>query len=162
MDGSPVELIVRRPDLGERELLEEATLVVDGGLLGDNWVTRPSSATADGSPHPGKQVTLMNTRVIELFAGPRERWPLAGDQFFADLDLSLANLPAGTHLSLGGAVIEVSPDPHSGCVKFAERFGMAALEFVSSQTGKQLRLRGLNARVVKPGLVHLGDRLTKV
>ena len=93
----------------------------------------------------------MNSRAAALMAGPRERWPLAGDQFFVDLDLSVENLPPGTRLALGDSVVEITAEPHRGCQKFSQRFGMAALRLVNSADGRALRLRGVNARVVTPG-----------
>ena len=157
-----LDLIVRRPAINEREVLDEAWLDLQEGLRGDTWNRRGSSRTPDRSPHPGMQLTLMNTRVIELVAGSRDRWPLAGDQLYVDLDLSLANLPAGTRLAIGDAVVEVSPQPHTGCDKFVERFGLEAMKFVNSPLGRQLNLRGINAFVVSPGRVRRGDVVRKV
>lgn len=163
-DRGVLEMIVRRPQVGAREVLDAADLHRELGLVGDSWSRRPSSRTADGSPHPEMQLNLMSSRVIEAVAGQRARWPLAGDQLFVDLDLTPENLPAGTRLAIGdgGAVIAVTAQPHTGCRKFAERFGLDALTFVNSGRGKRLRLRGLNARVIEPGAVAVGDRLVKL
>ena len=161
-DAGRLEMIVRRPAVDARELLEAATLDVVQGLVGDTWKDRASSRTPDGTPHPDMQLTLIGVRVIGLLAGPRERWPLAGDQLFVDLDLSAANLPAGTRLAIGDAVIEVTAQPHTGCAKFIERYGINAMKFVSSPEGRALNLRGLNARVVKGGDVRVGDLVRKV
>ena len=152
-----MDLIVRRPGIGEREILEQGQLDLVEGLAGDNWRTRGSSRTADGSSHPLMQLTVMNSRVIDLVAQERVHWPLAGDQLFIDLDLSIDNLPPGTRLAIGSGVIEVTEQPHTGCKKFVERFGLEAMKFISSGQGKELRLRGLNARVVQPGEVRVGD-----
>ena len=123
-DEGTIELIVRRPAEGERELLQEGVLDLSEGLVGDRWSAHRSSRTPDGSPNLEMQLTLMNVRVVDLVAaGERERWALAGDQLYVDLDISVANLPPGTRLALGSAVIEVTPEPHTGCVKFASRFG---------------------------------------
>jgi len=154
-----VELIVRRPAEGVREVLEEAVLDLDEGLAGDRW---RASALAKGSVNPSTQLTLMNARVIALVAGDRERWPLAGDQLYVDLDLRPENLPAGTRLAVGSAVIEVTDEPHTGCAKFSARFGSDAIRFVNSPAGRALRLRGMNARVVEPGRVRSGDTIRKV
>jgi hypothetical protein len=161
-DHGVVELIVRRPQVGEREVLGEGTLDVAVGLVGDNWGVRGSSRTADGSSHPEMQLNIMNARVIDLVAQERERWPLAGDQLYVDLDLSAANLPPGTQLALGSAVIEVTPEPHTGCQKFVARFGPDAMKFVNSPARKELRLRGINAKVVQPGVIRVGDVVRKL
>jgi MOSC domain-containing protein len=162
-DAGVVELVVRRPAENEREVLQQATLDVDEGLVGDMWSRRFSKRTPDGSPNPEMQLTLMSTRVVDLVAaGDRERWALAGDQLFVDLDLSVDNLPAGARLAVGTAVIEVTPEPHLGCVKFAARFGNDAHRFVNAKPHRHLRLRGLNARVVEPGTVSAGDTISKL
>jgi len=160
-DEGTLELIVRRPATGKREVADEAELNVATGLVGDNWKDRGSSRTADGSPHPGMQLNLMNARVIALLARDRERWPLAGDQLFVDLDLSAENLPPGTQLAIGSAIIEVTEQPHTGCAKFVERFGVDATAFVNSPRGRQLRLRGINARVTRSGTIKSGDMVKK-
>lgn len=157
-----VELIVRRPELGDREVLDEATLHPGEGLVGDNWRRRGSATTEDGSADPAKQVTLMNSRYVDLVAGSRERWPLAGDQLYVDFDLSVDHLPPGTRVRVGSAVIEVSRSPHTGCSKFKERFGADALRFVATPEGRRLRLRGMNARVLDGGRVRAGDPVTRL
>lgn len=161
-DEGVLELIVRRPQVDAREVLEEAALCTTEGLVGDNWRTRGSSRTTDGSSHPDMQLNIMNARVIKLLAQEKEHWPVAGDQLFVDMDLSAQNLPPGTRLRLGSAVIEVTSQPHTGCKKFAARFGLEALKFVSSPTGRELNLRGINARVVRAGTIRVGDRLKKI
>ena len=161
-DAGVLELIVRRPKTGAREILEEGQLDVIDGLVGDNWRTRGSFLTTDGAAHPNMQLNVMNSRVIALVAQHPDRWPLAGDQLFVDLDLSAENLPPGTRLALGSAVIEVTKQPHTGCAKFVERFGLDAVKFVNSDDGKRLHLRGINARVVLPGVIRVGDIVKKV
>jgi hypothetical protein len=157
-----LELIVRRPQIDAREVIEEATLDTAEGLLGDNWRTRGSSRTADGSSHPDMQLNIMNARVINLLTQGKERWQLAGDQLFVDMNLSAENVPPKTLLALGSAVIEVTAQPHTGCQKFAARFGLDALKFVSSPLGRELNLRGINARVVHAGVIRVGDVLRKL
>lgn len=157
-----VELIVSRPAENERELLEEGMLDLDEGLVGDMWSRRATSRRPDGAPNPDAQVTLMNVRAAALIAGGRERWPLAGDQLYVDFDLSLENLPAGSRLAVGDAVVEVTADPHTGCAKFSSRFGTDALKFVNKSPGRELRLRGVNTRVVTPGAVRTGDSVSKL
>jgi hypothetical protein len=161
-DAGVLELIVRRPDVGVREALEEAELDPAVGLVGDSWRARSSRRTPDGSPHPDMQLNVMNARVAALVAQHKERWALAGDQLFVDLDLSEANLPAGTRLSLGSAVIEVTSQPHTGCRKFVERFGVDATTFVNSVERQDLHLRGINARVVQRGTIRVGDVAKKL
>lgn len=161
-DEGLLEMIVRRPRTDEREVLEEGRLGLREGLVGDSWQARGSSRTADGSSHPDMQLTIMNARVIALVAQSQERWRLAGDQLFIDMDLSTDNLPPGTRLAVGSAVVEVTPEPHNGCKKFMARFGLEALKFVNSPVGKQLHLRGINAKVVQPGVVRVGDVVKKI
>ena len=157
-----IELIVRRPAEDEREVREDGVLDLEEGLVGDIWRARGSSRRPDGSANPDAQLTLMNARAAELIAGSRERWPLAGDQLFVDLDLSVENLPAGTRLGVGRAVVEVTAEPHTGCAKFSARFGTEAIKFVNKSPGRELRLRGVNTRVVTPGAVRVGDTITKL
>ena len=140
-------------------MLDEARLTLEEGLVGDTWIQRGSKRTADGSAHPDAQLNVMSARAIEVIAADRERWPLAGDQLYLDLDISHDNLPAGSRLALGDAVIEVTEIPHTGCAKFVQRFGKEAMRFVNSDVGSSLRLRGLNARVVTPGTVRTGDKV---
>jgi hypothetical protein len=160
-DVGTVELIVRRPAVDEREVLDAGTLDPGWGLVGDTWRERRSTRTPDGTPHPDTQLNIINARFSRLVAAGPERQALAGDQLHLDLDLSEANLPAGTRLALGEAVIEVTPPPHTGCAKFSARFGADAMRFVNSPQGRALRLRGLNARVVVAGSVHAGDKVRK-
>ena len=157
-DVGRIELIVRRPQPGERELLEEAELDLALGVVGDRW----SERAGPRGPNPDAQVTLMSARAAQLAARSRERWPLAGDQLYVDLDLSEENLPAGTRLALGSAILELTAMPHTGCKKFVERFGLETMKFYNSEIGRSLRLRGANARVVQPGRVRVGDAVSKL
>jgi hypothetical protein len=161
-DAGRLAMIVRRPAEGARELLQEGELDALVGLVGDTWPSRSSSRTGDGSAHPELQLTLMNTRVATLVAGDEKRWPLAGDQLYVDLDLGVENLPAGTRLAIGATVIEITAQPHTGCGKFVERFGVDAMKLVNSPRGRELRLRGVNARVITPGVIRVGDDVRKI
>lgn len=161
-DEGVLQLIVRRPRVDERQVLSEGELHPSEGLVGDSWITRGSSRTSDGSSHPDMQLNIMNARVVALVAGDKDRWQLAGDQLYIDMDLSDENLPAGSRLALGSAVIEVSPQPHTGCQKFVSRFGRDAMKFVNSPLWKELHLRGINAKVVQPGMIRVGDVVTKI
>ena len=153
-DDGVLSLIVRRPQEDAREVLETGELDIVKGLVGDDWLTD------DGNP--ATQLAVMNSRIIDLLAQETERWPLAGDQLFIDLSLTDENLPAGTRLAIGSAIIEVTPQPHNGCKKFVERFGLDAMRFVNSPVGKQYHLRGIYARVVRSGTIRQGDAVKKI
>src|ERR1043166_319376 len=161
-DDGVLHLIVARPDVDEREVLDEAELHVTDGLIGDNWKVRGSRKTPDGSAHPEMQINIMNSRVTALVAQEKDRWQLAGDQLYIDMDLSKDNLPAGSRIAVGSAILEVSPLPHTGCHKFVARFGIEAMQFVNLETGKEMCLRGINARVVQGGTVKVGQTAKKI
>jgi hypothetical protein len=161
-DNGVVELIVRRPRVDHREVIEEAELDPIKGLIGDGWSVRPSSKTPDHSPHPEMQINIMNSRVTALVAQEKDRWPLAGDQLYIDMDLSKENLPGGTRIAIGTAVLQVSSLPHMGCHKFVARFGVEAMKFVNSPVGRELCLRGINARVVQGGVIRVGQTARKI
>lgn len=160
-DRGRVEMLVVRPAENERRTPDRARLSTDEGLEGDDWSTRPGRGTPDGGPHPDRQLTLINRRLLELVAGPRQRWPLAGDQLVVDLDLRVDNLRAGDRLRVGGALVEVTAQAHRGCAKFAARYGRDALRLVNSPVGRELRLRGVYVRVIEAGEVAVGDTLAK-
>ena len=160
-DGGRVELIVLRTGPGQRNVVTEAPIDEDEGVVGDNWRARGSTSRPDGSANPDAQVTIMNTRVLAAIEPDRSRWPLAGDQLLVDADLSIPNLPPGTRLAVGEAVLEVSETPHTGCSQFRARFGADALRWINSPVGRQLRMRGVNTRVVRGGVVRVGDELRK-
>jgi hypothetical protein len=149
-DKGQVALIVARPDDNARQVLETAQLTPEDGLVGDNWGQRKKVKM-------DCQINIMNVRVIAALSDDPKCWPLAGDQFFVDFDLSYSHIPPGTHLQIGSAVLLVTAEPHLGCQKFSERFGRDAVMFVNSDAGKQLNARGINATVVKAGQVSTGD-----
>ena len=161
-DHGTIELIVRRPGVNEREILETGHLSREEGLAGDNWRQRGNPLTPDGGADPDMQLNIMNARVAAALAGPTDRWALAGDQLYIDLDISTETLPPGTRLALGEAFIEVTAEPHTGCGKFSARFGRDALRFVNSPTGRALNLRGINARVIQPGPIYTGDLISRL
>lgn len=160
-DGGRLDLLVRRPAIDEREILTAAELSPVDGLVGDTWNVRPSRRTDHGGPHPDMQLNVINARFSSLISSDDDHRSLAGDQLHVDLDLSEANLPAGTRLAIGTAVIEVTEQPHTGCVKFSARFGADARRLVNSDAGRELRLRGINAKVVQAGTILVGDAITK-
>ncbi|HEX7375458.1 MAG TPA: MOSC domain-containing protein [Pirellulales bacterium] len=159
-DGGQVELIVRRPAVDQREEVALAELDPVAGLIGDNWKARGDSQSPEGLADPDAQITIMNARFIALVAQTRHRWALAGDQLYIDLDLSAENLPAGTRLAIGSAVVEITAAPHTGCQKFKSRFGADAWKF--TYWSKHLRFRGINAKVVQAGTLRVGDLARKV
>jgi hypothetical protein len=161
-DQGALRLIVRRPAADAREVLEEGELSLEEGLVGDTWRMRGSSRSADGRAHPDMQLNVMNARAAALVAQQDDRWALAGDQLFVDLDLSGDNVPPGTRLAIGSAVIEVTDQPHTGCCKFVARFGLDAMKLVNSPVGRSLNLRGICARVVQPGTIRVGDAVSKL
>ena len=161
-DDGVLEMIVQRPQIDERRLIDQGELNPVEGLVGDNWKDRGSRHTPDGSANLYAQITIMNARCIALLAQNEERWALAGDQLYVDFDLSDDHIPPGTRLAIGSAILEVSAEPHSGCKKFSSRFGVEAMKFVNSPEGKQLHLRGINAKVIREGVVRVGDTVKKV
>lgn len=161
-DRGRLEMVVVRPGEDRREVLDEVACTVDGGVEGDDWVRRGSRHTADGGPNPDQQITMMNVRYLDLVAGSRDRWPLAGDQLLVDLDLGVDALVAGDRLRIGQVVLEVTPHAHTGCDKFRDRFGLDAVRFANSPRGRQHHLRGIHVRVVEEGLVRVGDTVERI
>ena len=161
-DAGVVRLIVRRPGEGQREILDEGELDTALGLVGDDWVNRPGMGS--DLPSPYAQLTLMNARYTELIAGSGEpeAWAQAGDQLYLDLDISVSNLPPGSRLAVGTAMIQIQAEPHTGCARFSRRFGSEALRLANSELGRPLRLRGANSVVVRSGVVRTGDVACKV
>jgi len=161
-DEGRLELIVKRPDVDRREEVSAGRLDAERGLIGDNWFGRGNRHMPDGAADPERQLTIMNSRVVALVANGQDRRELAGDQLFLDMDLSGENLPPGTRLAIGDAVIEVTEPPHTGCKKFANRFGRDAVVFVNSGSGKKRNFRGINAKVVQSGDITVGDVAKKI
>jgi len=162
VDDGIVNLIVCRPDVGQREILQSAEFSLEIGLVGDNWSKKPYSKSPDGGPHPEMQVTMINSRVLDLItAGDSSRMAVPGDQLVVDFDISRENIPPGTRLNIGSAVIEVTEAPHTGCSQFVGWFGADAMRFVNSSRGRELCLRGINSKVVQPGVISQGDKITK-
>ena len=143
-----VEMIVLRPQPTQRTCPERVELHLEHGMVGDHW--------ALGKRIPTSQITLMDVRVARAI-GSRADWPLAGDNFIVDLDLHSDLLPEGSIVRIGEARLEVTREPHLGCRKFSDRFGSAAMAWVNDKALRPLRLRGINTRIVTPGVVKLGD-----
>ncbi len=161
-DNGIVEMIVTRPEVDKREVITTGNFTPEAGLVGDNWQIRGSNRSPDDSGHPEMQIAIMNARAIRLLAQDESHWALAGDQLFVDLDLSAANLACGQRLAVGTAVLEITPTAHTGCKKFAQRYGVDAVKFVNSPEGKRLHLRGIYARVVQAGAIQVGDVVKKI
>jgi hypothetical protein len=161
-DQGVLHAIVRRPERDRREVVREAMLDLETGLIGDDWLARGSSSSPDGRANPESQLTIMSVRVLAAIEPDESRWPLAGDQLLVDLDLSLQALPAGARIRIGEAELVISEKPHTGCAKFSGRFGSDALRWINSPLGRELRFRGVNARVVRGGLVRIGDVIQTV
>lgn len=161
-DNGVLEMIVRRPETETREIINSCEINLTNGLEGDNWKARGSSSTPDHSADPEAQITLMNSRVIQLLSVDKENWQWAGDQLFVDIDLSIENLPPHSKLQIGSVILEISAKPHTGCKKFSGRFGVEALEFISTPLGKSLRMRGVNTKVIQAGEIKIGDLIKKV
>ena len=161
-DEGTLRAIVIRPARGERRDLASCEISARLGVHGDHWSKGCWKSTEDGRPHPDVQICMMNARWIQLIAQERSNWPPAGDNFFVDMDLTPDNMPPGTRLAIGTAVIGTTDTPHSGCASFIDRYGRDACIFVNTGEGKRLRLRGIYARVVQDGRVSAGDRVVKL
>ncbi len=161
-DKGVLKAIVVRPASDDRTSLTECEISPERGIHGDNWAMGCWMSLPNGRPHPDVQVAIMNSRAIELISPNETRRPLAGDNLYVDLNLSIDNLQPGQQLALGSAVLEITEVEHNGCHKFAQRFGTDAVKFVNSDVGRKLRLRGIYARVVQTGAIHTGDLIEKL
>ncbi len=161
-DKGRVKLIVVRPQTNQRTMLEQVLFSREAGVTGDNWQQHCWKKCDDGKADPSVQVAIMNARMIEVLAGHKNNWPLAGDQLFVDFDLGINNLSPGDQLQVGGAVLEITAEPHRGCGKFKKRFGETALQYVNSAQGDAHRLRGIYATIISNGDVSIGDTICKI
>ncbi|WP_316650373.1 MOSC domain-containing protein [Ovoidimarina sediminis] len=157
-----VDMIISRPDHGERTLPQRVRVTAEFGVEGDHWSRGCWMTADDGTPHPEVQICMMMSRVIEAIAGAPENWPPAGDNLFLEMDLTPASMPPGTRFSIGSAEFIVTPVPHNGCESFIERYGRDACVFVNTGEGKAHRLRGIYARVTRDGEIAVGDTVRRL
>ena len=157
-----LDLIVMRPAANERVLPQSCEVTAENGVVGDHWKQGSGYALDDGSGDPDAQICMMMSGCIRAIAGDVENWAPAGDNLFLDMDLTPANMPPGTRFAIGSAEFEVSELPHNGCQKFIDRYGRDACLFVNTGKGKELRLRGIYARVTKDGTISVGDAVIKL
>lgn len=153
--GSAVELLCLRPDFGQRHFVDEVTVTRASGIPGERWGTAPWLKLPDGSGHPGIQVSILPRRVLDLVWRDRANVVHPGDTFICDLDMTEANLPVGTLLAVGTAVLRVSDVWNDACAKWKVRHGEAAFDWV--RTHPTLRLRGVLCSVDQDGVIRNGD-----
>lgn len=161
-DNGAIEQIIVRPAANERRPVNSVAISLAGGLEGDHWAQGCWKSNESGEPHPDVQICMMNSRCIDLIAGDKSNWAPAGDNLFIDMDLTPDNLPPGTHISMGTAVLEITDTPHKGCAKFIERYGRDACVFVNVGDGDRYKLRGIYGRVVQDGVISVGDKVSKM
>ncbi len=150
-DAGRLALIVRRHEGGARETPPRVRLSLEEGVPGDGWSRRPPR-------DPEAQLAVMRRDVAELIANGQPL-TLFGDNLFVELDLSAANLPFGTRLRVGMALVEMTPKPHNGCIKFKGRFGRDALRFVQAKETRDQNFRGVYWKVIEAGDAQVGDAI---
>lgn len=156
-DDAPIALLCTRPALGQRAFPASIRLTKAEGIPGERWLTQSWLRLPDGRPDPRNQVSLLPSRVMDIAWQNRDTAPHPGDPIVADLDMTEANLPVGTLIGVGSAVLRVSDVPNLGCVKWKVRYGSDALAWVAADPA--LRLRGVLCSVEQDGEVTLNDRL---
>ena len=161
-DNGTLELIIMRPDHGQRVVPESIDVSANAGLPGDHWVRGTGYALEDGTGNPNAQICMMMASCIQAIAGDKANWPPAGDNLFIDMDLTPSNMPPGTRFVIGSAEFVVTELPHNGCQAFIDRYGRDACIFVNTGEGKKHRLRGIYARVMRDGTISVGDRVQKL
>jgi hypothetical protein len=161
-DNAPVRQLCFRPDRHARSFPDQLALTRAAGIPGDRWLAEPWLRLPDGAPDPDIQVSILPARVLDLIWKPGDTAPHPGDPIIADMDLSLANLPPGTLVQAGSAVLRVSALFNDGCVKWKARYGADAKDWITAPGHPALRLRGILCAVVQDGAVRIGDRLQKL
>ena len=161
-DGAVIEQLVARPDFAERAFPDALELTVAGGIKGERWSHSPWLKLPDGSPDPRIQVSIFSKRVMDLCWRDREGQVHPGDPFVVDMNLSFENLPVGTQLQVGEAVVEVSDKFNTACVKWQKRYGDESLRWINMAENRPHRLRGVLCKIVQDGVVRVGDRLAKL
>jgi hypothetical protein len=156
---APITMLCFRSDFGMREFPEHLTMTRAGGIPGERWLNHPWLKLPDGSPDPRIQVSILPLRVLDLVWRDRVGTVHPGDTIVADLDMTQANLPAGTLLQAGTAVLRVSDEPNDGCVKWKARYGAAAMDWIVAPEHAGLRLRGVLCSIEQDGVVAGADRI---
>jgi hypothetical protein len=161
-DSGVARLLCSRPRPNARSFPQTLRFSSATGVAGDFEHRRPWLKLADGSPDPRNQVSIMNWQVLELVWRDRDTVPHPGDNIAVDMNLTEANLPVGTLLQAGTAILRVSDEPNDGCVKWKVRCGRAAYDWVTHPDHLPLRLRGLYCAVAQDGEMRLGDALRRL
>ncbi|MFT5632095.1 MAG: hypothetical protein ACI9HB_003282 [Gammaproteobacteria bacterium] len=160
--GAIVEQLCLRPGFSERSFPELLELTVAGGIIGERWTKAPWLTLSDGTPDPRIQVSILSKRVMDLCWRDRENTHHPGDTMIVDMDLGVENLPNGTRLGIGSAVVEVSDKFNTACIKWQGRYGAESLRWLNLRKNRDYRLRGILCRIVQDGVVRLGDELARV
>lgn len=158
-DGAAIDSLCFRPAYGERRFPDQLHLTVAGGIADERWLKAPWLTLPDGSPDPRIQVSILPRRVMDLCWRDRDTTVHPGDTMVADLDMSEANLPAGTRLRVGSAVLEVSDKFNTGCAKWRDRYGADSLAWINHKPNRPLRLRGVLCRIVQDGVINASDQI---
>lgn len=157
-----IETLCHRPDFGQRDFREALELRVATGIENERWMKHPWMKLEDGSPDPRIQVSILQRRVLDLCWRDRDSVVYPGDTMIADMDLGEENLPAGTRLQAGTAILEVSDVFNTACAKWKVRHGRESFDWINRPENVQHRLRGALCSIVQDGVVRKGDVLTKI